>query len=190
MRWSNGRWSTTSAGAGVVHRHARRCRRRLSGREPQLRLAAVDDGGGREGRAAHAEGHQGPDSSRSPAASGRSTTAAPVSAPTIAINHARSRRGSIRSIRRRSACAIRRSPTPTAGRADCCARVKVHESVINRIATGTDRYAPITLPETFGIVPPQVEGETAPQADNQTPDPPPETDTAQADGEPTRCARG
>ena len=49
--------------------------------------------------------------------------------------------------------------------------VKVHESVINRIATGTDRYAPITLPETFSIVPPQVEGENAPQADNQTPDP-------------------
>ena len=49
--------------------------------------------------------------------------------------------------------------------------VKVHESVINRIATGTDRYAPITLPTTFDIVPPQVEGETAPQADSQTPDP-------------------
>ena len=40
--------------------------------------------------------------------------------------------------------------------------VKVHESVINRIATGTDRYAPITLPKTFDIVPPQVEGENAP----------------------------
>jgi uncharacterized protein (DUF2235 family) len=49
--------------------------------------------------------------------------------------------------------------------------VNVHESVINRIATGTDRYAPITLPERFSIVPPQVEGETAPQADNQTPVP-------------------
>ena len=35
------------AGAGLVHRHARRCGRRLSGRKPQLRLAAVDDGGGR-----------------------------------------------------------------------------------------------------------------------------------------------
>lgn len=53
--------------------------------------------------------------------------------------------------------------------------VSVHESVINRIATGTDRYAPITLPQTFRIVPPQVEGETAPQADNQTPGQPPET---------------
>jgi len=53
-------------------------------------------------------------------------------------------------------------------------RAKVHESVINRIATGTDRYAPITLPEDFSIVPPQVEGETAPQADNQEPAPPTE----------------
>ncbi|HUQ89169.1 MAG TPA: DUF2235 domain-containing protein [Vicinamibacterales bacterium] len=51
-------------------------------------------------------------------------------------------------------------------------RVKIHESVINRIATGTDRYAPITLPEAFNVVPPQVEGETAPQADNQGPAPP------------------
>ena len=51
--------------------------------------------------------------------------------------------------------------------------VNVHESVINRIATGTDRYAPITLPETFVIVPPQREGETAPQADSQTPAPAP-----------------
>lgn len=49
--------------------------------------------------------------------------------------------------------------------------VHVHESVINRIATGTDRYAPITLPQTFFIVPPQVAGETAPQSDNQTGDP-------------------
>ena len=55
--------------------------------------------------------------------------------------------------------------------------VKVHESVINRIVTGTDRYAPITLPPTFVIVPPQVEGENVPQADNQTPNPPRETDT-------------
>jgi len=46
--------------------------------------------------------------------------------------------------------------------------VNVHESVINRIATGTDRYAPITLPDTFEIVPPQKEGETAPQADSET----------------------
>ena len=52
--------------------------------------------------------------------------------------------------------------------------VSVHESVINRIASGTDRYAPIALPETFDIVPPQVEGETAPQADNETPSPGPE----------------
>jgi hypothetical protein len=41
--------------------------------------------------------------------------------------------------------------------------VKVHESVINRIATGTDRYAPISLPKTFAIVPPQDEGETVQQ---------------------------
>jgi uncharacterized protein (DUF2235 family) len=54
-------------------------------------------------------------------------------------------------------------------------RVKVHESVINRIATGTDRYAPVTLPERFEVVPPQIEGETAPQADNQAPAPPLET---------------
>jgi uncharacterized protein (DUF2235 family) len=46
--------------------------------------------------------------------------------------------------------------------------VSVHESVINRIANGTDRYAPITLPTMFRIVPPQVEGETTPQADNQS----------------------
>jgi uncharacterized protein (DUF2235 family) len=49
--------------------------------------------------------------------------------------------------------------------------VHVHESVINRIATGTDRYAPITLPQTFCIVPPQREGENVPQPDNQTADP-------------------
>lgn len=48
--------------------------------------------------------------------------------------------------------------------------VNVHESVINRIATGTDRYAPITLPTMFRIIP-QEKGETAPQADNQTPEP-------------------
>ena len=42
--------------------------------------------------------------------------------------------------------------------------VKVHESVISRIANGTDRYAPITLPERFEIVPPQAEGENTPQA--------------------------
>jgi uncharacterized protein (DUF2235 family) len=44
--------------------------------------------------------------------------------------------------------------------------VKVHESVIHRISCGTDRYAPITLPETFTIVPPQAEGENKPQADS------------------------
>ena len=48
--------------------------------------------------------------------------------------------------------------------------VKVHESVIARIASGTDRYAPITLPETFEIVPPQVEGENVPQADSDAGD--------------------
>jgi hypothetical protein len=46
--------------------------------------------------------------------------------------------------------------------------VQVHESVVNRIATGTDRYAPITLPETFEIVPPQTEGENAPQSDSES----------------------
>ena len=47
--------------------------------------------------------------------------------------------------------------------------VRVHESVINRIATGTDRYAPIALPGTFHIVPPQEHGENVPQADSETP---------------------
>ena len=47
--------------------------------------------------------------------------------------------------------------------------VRVHESVINRIANGTDRYAPITLPGTFEIVPPQEHGENVPQADSETP---------------------
>jgi uncharacterized protein (DUF2235 family) len=41
--------------------------------------------------------------------------------------------------------------------------VHVHESVINRIATGTDRYAPITLPDTFEVEPPEEIGETSPQ---------------------------
>ena len=45
--------------------------------------------------------------------------------------------------------------------------VRVHDSVIARIAAGTDRYAPITLPQRFEIVPPQVEGENAPQADSE-----------------------
>jgi uncharacterized protein (DUF2235 family) len=55
--------------------------------------------------------------------------------------------------------------------------VNVHESVINRIANGTDRYAPITLPKAFQIVPPQREGENVPQADNQTAEPPADTTT-------------
>ena len=42
----------------------------------------------------------------------------------------------------------------------------MHESVINRIATGTDRYAPITLPDTFDIIPPEEIGETTPQPVN------------------------
>jgi uncharacterized protein (DUF2235 family) len=44
--------------------------------------------------------------------------------------------------------------------------VKVHESVIARIAGGTDRYAPITLPTEFEIFPPQAKGENVPQADS------------------------
>jgi uncharacterized protein (DUF2235 family) len=47
--------------------------------------------------------------------------------------------------------------------------VKVHESVIHRIVSGTDRYAPVTLPPKFVVVPPQKEGENVPQADSQTP---------------------
>jgi uncharacterized protein (DUF2235 family) len=46
--------------------------------------------------------------------------------------------------------------------------VNVHESVINRIASGTDRYAPITLPGVFNIIPPQEHGENVPQADSET----------------------
>ena len=63
-----------------------------------------------------------------------------------------------------------RDPTITAddGRPQGLLRsVRVHESVVARIATGTDRYAPITLPRTFDIVPPQVEGENVPQADSE-----------------------
>ena len=44
--------------------------------------------------------------------------------------------------------------------------VKVHESVIHRISCGTDRYAPITLPQRFTIFPPQSKGENKPQADS------------------------
>ena len=59
--------------------------------------------------------------------------------------------------------------------------VKIHQSVAERIASGTDRYAPFTLPERIRIVPPQRQGETAQQADNQTPTaPPPEEQPARA----------
>ncbi len=44
--------------------------------------------------------------------------------------------------------------------------VKVHESVIHRISCGTDRYAPITLPEKFEVFPPQDKGENTPQVDS------------------------
>ena len=47
--------------------------------------------------------------------------------------------------------------------------VMVHESVVNRIATGTDRYAPIALPGRFTTFPPQAHGENVPQADSETP---------------------
>lgn len=50
---------------------------------------------------------------------------------------------------------------------------KVHESVVTRIAYGTDRYAPIALPAAFEIVPPQREGENIAQADSETPVAPP-----------------
>ncbi len=46
--------------AALVHRHALGRRRRLSGRESELRVAAVDDGGSEERRPAHAARHQGP----------------------------------------------------------------------------------------------------------------------------------
>jgi uncharacterized protein (DUF2235 family) len=46
--------------------------------------------------------------------------------------------------------------------------VTIHESVLNRIVTGTDRYAPFTLPRAFNIFPPQEQGETVPQADSET----------------------
>lgn len=41
--------------------------------------------------------------------------------------------------------------------------VCVHESVIARINSGTVRYAPIALPESFRVVPPQQEGENIQQ---------------------------
>ncbi|PZQ62892.1 MAG: hypothetical protein DI544_01485 [Sphingomonas taxi] len=40
---------------------------------------------------------------------------------------------------------------------------RLHESVVARIAAGSDRYAPITIPATFEIHPPQRAGENAPQ---------------------------
>ncbi len=49
-------------------------------------------------------------------------------------------------------------------------RILVHESVAARIASGTDRYAPIVLPQDIEIVPPQRSGEAAPQADNEARD--------------------
>jgi uncharacterized protein (DUF2235 family) len=45
--------------------------------------------------------------------------------------------------------------------------VRVHESVIARIASGTDRYAPLALPKEFAIFPPQAEGENVPQSDSE-----------------------
>lgn len=41
---------------------------------------------------------------------------------------------------------------------------RVHESVIARIAAGTDKYAPLSLPETFDIIPAGRLGEQQPQA--------------------------
>ncbi|MEH3123618.1 MAG: DUF2235 domain-containing protein [Sphingomonas phyllosphaerae] len=40
---------------------------------------------------------------------------------------------------------------------------RIHESALARIVRGTDRYAPITIPERFEIHPPQRAGENAPQ---------------------------
>ncbi|MGZ8306227.1 MAG: DUF2235 domain-containing protein [Allosphingosinicella sp.] len=59
--------------------------------------------------------------------------------------------------------------------------VNIHQSVAARIASGTDRYAPFTLPAQIRIVPPQRQGETAQQADSQTPSAPP------AEGQPARA---
>jgi uncharacterized protein (DUF2235 family) len=58
--------------------------------------------------------------------------------------------------------------------------VLIHESVAARIAKGTDRYAPITLPASVRVVPPRAGGETALQADTVTPA------VEGADDEPTR----
>lgn len=46
--------------------------------------------------------------------------------------------------------------------------VQVHESVISRIAEGTDSYAPITLPGRIEIAPAQMEGEDKPQRDSES----------------------
>ncbi|HYI41666.1 MAG TPA: DUF2235 domain-containing protein [Allosphingosinicella sp.] len=54
--------------------------------------------------------------------------------------------------------------------------IRIHQSVAARIASGTDRYAPFTLPARIRIVPPQRQGETAQQADSQTPSAPPAED--------------
>ena len=68
--------------------------------------------------------------------------------------------------------------------------VKVHESVINRIATGTDRYAPITLPEDVRASSRRRwQGETAPQADSETPADAARTGHAETDGRPDVRAR-
>lgn len=40
---------------------------------------------------------------------------------------------------------------------------RIHESVLARIVRGTDRYAPVAIPPTFEIHPPQRAGENAPQ---------------------------
>jgi uncharacterized protein (DUF2235 family) len=45
--------------------------------------------------------------------------------------------------------------------------VKIHESVIARIASGTDRYAPFSLPANFEIHPPGELAENLPQEDSQ-----------------------
>ena len=44
---------------------------------------------------------------------------------------------------------------------------RMHESVIARIAEGTDGYAPFVLPPEFRIVPPGEKGEKQPQADSE-----------------------
>jgi hypothetical protein len=68
-------------------------------------------------------------------------------------------------------CRINWDPALSAGPGEArglLTGIAIHESVAARITAGNDRYAPITLPEPFVILPPQREGETAPQADNQS----------------------